>query len=238
MTNEQIYRKWDEKLKQKHPDYDQIEKELLDAWMVDQNQPEIFWRLGSVVYSMSLDLFDTEEIKKKTIEAFRYVEKALKLFEENHLESFEAFKWSSITSGKLALIETDIEEKIKYTKIFLNSIRKCIEQKPNDQLVLFMQGRFQLALTLLTDEERKILKEKLPEAAEINFGDAEQKLRRSIELNPEFIDCYITLAYLLIKSEKASQAKAIVKRGLEVEIINKSDEMIHKELLKIQKTLE
>lgn len=114
MTNEQIYRKWDEKLKQKHPDYDQIEKELLDAWMVDQNQPEIFWRLGSVVYSMSLDLFDTEEIKKKTIEAFRYVEKALKLFEENHLESFEAFKWSSITSGKLALIETDIEEKIKY----------------------------------------------------------------------------------------------------------------------------
>ena len=100
-----------------------------------------------------------------------------------------------------------------------------------------MQGRYLLSFHLLDDNEKKSLTEYLGHMPECDIGEAEVKLKKSMELNPNFIDNYITLAYLLIKRQKLDEAKVVVEKGLKVERNNKSDEEIAKELEKINDSL-
>lgn len=104
-------------------------------------------------------------------------------------------------------------------------------------MVLFMYGRFQLALSLLSEDEETIIRQKFPQIPKLDMAGAKIKLKKSIELNPAFIDCYITLAYLLMKTNQLPEAKQIVELGLKLPTFNKSDEIIHNELIKIKDTL-
>lgn len=104
-------------------------------------------------------------------------------------------------------------------------------------MVLFMYGRFQLALSLLSEEEETIIRQKFPQMPKSDMAGAKIKLKKSIELNPNFLDCYITLAYLLMKTNQLNEAYQIVVQGLKLPTFNKSDEIIHNELIKIKDTL-
>ncbi|KAH7640057.1 uncharacterized protein LOC124490762 [Dermatophagoides farinae] len=252
-----IYQKYDDEIGKKNCDYNQLEKEMLNQhW---QQDPELAWRLASIVYYKCLNLSNDEEIKLKTIESLRYAEKSIELFTKQQNESvgggdgniFYAYKWSAMAHGRLALFEmANVERKILYTANFLQYLDKCLQQQEkqkesnqkitNDHLVLFMQGRFQLALSMLSEDEQKIFQKRLgPNVVipKLNLLDGESKLRRSIELQPDFIDNYITLAYLLIKEHKILDAKQIIEKGLQQQCCNKSDELIRQELLKIKETL-
>lgn len=95
----------------------------------------------------------------------------------------------------------------------------------------------QLALATLTDEEKGAIRAQIDLPA-VDWVRAEAKLRESIQLNGAFIDGYITLAYLLLKVKKLPEALAIVKQGLTVERLTKSDEEVADELGKMQARLE
>ena len=49
-------------------------------------------------------------------------------------------------------------------------------------MVLFMEGRFALALSSLTEEEKAAIRKELP-LPDINWAEAEAKLRESIAIN-------------------------------------------------------
>lgn len=95
----------------------------------------------------------------------------------------------------------------------------------------------QLALATLTDEEKGAIRAQVDLPA-VDWVNAEAKLRESIQLNGAFIDGYITLAYLLIKVKKLPEALAIVKQGLTLERLTKSDEEVADELSKMQDRLQ
>ena len=92
-----------------------------------------------------------------------------------------------------------------------------------------MQGRLQLALSAMSDEEKSIIGQQTP-LPEMNWDVAEAKLRESIERNPNFIDGYNTLSYLLLKCKKYADARAMVEKGLTIDRITKWDDVIAKEL--------
>lgn len=68
---------------------------------------------------------------------------------------------------------------------------------------------------------------------ELNLDTAETKLRQSIEQNPSLIDGYIALTYLLLKRKKTGDVRAVIEKGLAVDRVTKSDEMVAKEMQKI-----
>ena len=99
-------------------------------------------------------------------------------------------------------------------------------------MVLFMEGRMQLALAGLNEQEKVAIGKEVS-LPELNWETAEAKLRESIAGNPSFIDGYITITYLLVKLKKIAQAREMIEKGLAVTPITKSDEMVAKELEKL-----
>ena len=98
-----------------------------------------------------------------------------------------------------------------------------------------MEGRFQLALSSLTEEEKAAIKAHLPHLPPtVNWAEAEAKLRESIAANAAFLDGYLTLAYLLIKAKKYVDAKEVILKGLQQMVTTKSDEQMAAEMKTLQ----
>ena len=117
----------------------------------------------------------------------------------------------------------------------------CIHLNSQDHMVLFMEGRMHLALLLLTAEE-KVVVDKYLASMNITMPAfdatiAEAKLRKSIELNSNSIDSYITLAYLLIKLKKYAEAKEVINQGLTVPRVTKSDHIIAQDMEQLKARL-
>ena len=119
---------------------------------------------------------------------------------------------------------------------FFRSLEVCTRLNPSEPMVLFLEGRLQLALTALTEEEKAAIKQELP-LPEFNFDEAVTKLRDSISGNPQFIDAYIILASLLAAANKVTEAKEVIQRGLTVERLTKSDHKAADELQKLDAKL-
>lgn len=108
--------------------YEMIDRELIkqpkDLAKVEQmlkaanptlDDPEILWRLGSVYYYKSLEMENEDEIKSRTLESFKFVQKAVQCLEEKQcFDHFNSNKWYAIVNGKLALLEIDPNTKVKY----------------------------------------------------------------------------------------------------------------------------
>ena len=119
---------------------------------------------------------------------------------------------------------------------FLRSLAVCIRLSPKDPMVLFMEGRFQLALSALTEEEKAAIKAQFP-LPNVNWAEAEAKLRESIALNAAYLDGYVTLVYLLIKAKKYLKAKEVILNGLSQALVTKSDEEMAAEMKRLQQRI-
>ena len=121
---------------------------------------------------------------------------------------------------------------------FLSSLNLCISINPSHNLVLFMEGRMQLSLLMLSDQEKALVEKEAPNLPKVNPVEAESKLRQAINLDPTSLDGYITLAYVLLKAKKFPEAKQVVDKGLQVQQFTKSDEAIHNDLQKLSTLLQ
>ncbi|KAH9391026.1 hypothetical protein TYRP_006617 [Tyrophagus putrescentiae] len=221
---------WDaEMANPKTANYEKLYEQMAQAAKGSPENVEIMWRLAYATYSLSLNLTDINDIKAKTTEAFNLAEKVVAI-DSNH---FQGNMWMAMTAGKLALIGSNIQAKIKYTVAFLRALAVCVRLKPTDPMVLFMEGRLQLALSSLTEEEKAAIQKQFP-LPNSNWAEAEAKLRQSIAINGAYIDGYITLAYLLIKAKKYAEAKEVILKGLSLELVTKSDQEVAAELKSLQ----
>lgn len=229
---------WDHKVEERNSDFIKLQDELCtiakDFGPIDTNV-EILWRLCKVSFLSTLNLVKLNEIKAKTRESYEYGEKAVKLAENN----FDANLWLANAAGKLSLLESDMKEKCYVLGTFLNNLTKCSNKNPNHPLVMFMEGRLQLAMLVLTEEEKNLIKENASQLSlpPLNTDLAETKIRKSIELNPSYIDGYITLAYLLVKMNKMVEALEVIEKGLTLPRITKSDELVARDMEKLKASL-
>ena len=116
-------------------------------------------------------------------------------------------------------------------QLFLTQIDISAKKEPNDFMVLFLQGQMQLILFEMRSEEKSIL---IGSMQNLSFpkdlSEAEEKLRKSIEINPNFIECYNVLGKVLIRCNKCKEASEVLAKGLTVERMNKTDEAIAREM--------
>lgn len=112
----------------------------------------------------------------------------------------------------------------------------CILQKPSDPRVLYLEGRLQLSLLTLTEEQKAVISKNvtLPEQ---NIPLAEKKLRRSIQQNPESVASYMTLALVLLEQNKEKEAAEVVEAGLKQPRTTRSDEYVAEQLVKVKNFL-
>lgn len=112
------YEKIDQELMKQPKDLVKVEQ-MLKSLNPALDDPEILWRLGSIHYYKSLEFDNEDEVKSRTLESFKFVQKAAKCFEAKSIDHFESNKWCAIVNGKLALLEIDPNDKVKYLKLLL-----------------------------------------------------------------------------------------------------------------------
>lgn len=114
----------------------------------------------------------------------------------------------------------------------------CVRLQPSHPLVLFMEGRLQLAISCMTTEEKAAIREQQLPLPEANLEAGVAQMRASIEADGSLLDSYIVLACLLVKSGKIAEARAVIAKGLAVQRYTKSDEDIAAEMSKLNSRLE
>jgi len=70
----------------------------------------------------------------------------------------------------------------------------------------------------------------------LDLDVAIEKLRKCIQLEPHFIDAYITLAYALRVRNRMPEALQTLDRGLAQERITQSDKALAKDMENLKKT--
>ena len=100
---------WDAELAGKSPNYEKLYNQMLQASKESPDNVEIWSRLAQITYMVSLDLADETSIKSKTLEGFQKAEKALSL----DMNNFRANLWMAFIAGKLALIGSNRQVKMK-----------------------------------------------------------------------------------------------------------------------------
>lgn len=94
-----------------------------------------------------------------------------------------------------------------------------------------------MALASLREAEKKGLEQAMGYMPVIDIELSEKKFRKSLELNPDSVDCYLALIHLLVRTARFDEARKMAEEGLKVNTYTKSDEAIHKELDQIRETL-
>ena len=104
------FQAWDREALSKTSDFEGLYQRMLRISKESPENVEIWWRMSFITYQTSLNYLDDDTIAAKTREALQYAEKAKQL-DCNH---FYANLWLASASGKLALMETGMETRIKY----------------------------------------------------------------------------------------------------------------------------
>lgn len=89
---------------------------------------------------------------------------------------------------------------------------------------MLLQGRFHLALSLITPEVMTEIREQLPQLPEGNLVLAEEKLRAALKQIPEQIDVYLSLVRVLMLVGKFNEANEMIDKGLSVQCTTQSDQ--------------
>ena len=100
---------WDAELAGKSPNYEKLYNQMLQASKESPGDVEIWSRLAQITYMVSLNLTEETSIKSKTLEGFQKAEKALNL----DMNNFRANLWMAFIAGKLALIGSNRQVKMK-----------------------------------------------------------------------------------------------------------------------------
>ena len=103
---------WDIEIARSNSDLNKLYNEMLNAskQQTGADNVEILWRLAKVTYMISMNMLDTKEIKEKTLEAMQYGEKAV----NKDAGNYKANLWLASAAGKMALLEDNLQQKIRY----------------------------------------------------------------------------------------------------------------------------
>lgn len=116
-TTEFNLQNWDAEINSKTADFEKLYKELLTASKEPNANVEIWWRLSQVTFMVALNCTHKEccspgdhgEVTTKTEEAFNYAKKAVQM----NPDHFNANLWMAYSSGKLALLASDMVNRIE-----------------------------------------------------------------------------------------------------------------------------
>ena len=103
------FQAWDREAASKPADYDNLYQMMMTISKESTESVEIWWRMAFITYQTSMNNLKEEVLKSKTQEALQYAERALRLDSEH----FNANLWLASAAGKLALLEDNMETKIK-----------------------------------------------------------------------------------------------------------------------------
>lgn len=192
---------------------------LMQALELDQQNPEIYWKISRGFFDFADQKPNDPVWKKQYVYDGRdYAEKALELDET----SAGGHKWYAINHGQIGEIE-GTEQKIKNSYGMRDHTLLAIKYDPDDAGNYHVMGRWHYALADLSWIERQIASLIYATPPEASFEEALEYFKKAHELDKEDIRnmLYIGLCYDQLDDEK--MAAEWLKQAINAKAVTESD---------------
>ena len=213
---------WDAAMARQNADYIPLYNQLksLSRQRVNEGNVELWWRLSSAAYHLTLNLdpvIDRVATRIRTAEAKRYAERALQI----KADHANAHLWLAISLGQMALLEDVLERAVDYVGPLVGHLTKChaLGLASNWRLLL-VECNMHLMLWYGPPAYQEAVAQNashLPTGlVRPSLANIEQKLRQALTMSPQSLEVHGSLMTALIFADKLTEAEKTGKAALAI----------------------
>ena len=198
----------------------------------DPQNYDLLWRL-SRAYSKQGNLMKKKSDRKRYYrQAYDYAESAVK----TDAQGVDGVIYLAESAGKLSKVEK-AEDKVRLSKVIKDSAEKAIRLDPNRFKPYFILGVWHLNVETAGWLEKQFAEAFLGGLEDSSLEEAEKNLKKSIELNQDFIESHYQLALLYKELDEEESAVENLERALQCTVDTVKKEEIRKKTEKLLKRL-
>ncbi len=182
------------------------------------NKAELLWRISRCYISIG-DVAEREEGEQYYRKAETYATLAVK---EDSLNS-DAHCWRAVSVGYVAIYE-GVRAKVQAANEIKRELDIALRLNPKNDVAYSILGTFYRTLGNVGWIEKQLADLLLGGLPEGGFSEAEQSLKKAIELAPTIIRHHFELGLLYLDMEKPQDAKKVFQSAVKLPPILASDE--------------
>jgi tetratricopeptide (TPR) repeat protein len=188
---------------------------------------DVLSRLSAAHHFLSEQTNDKKIEKLNTDKALKYITEAMSIDSTNA----EVHKWYAVSFGK-SVENQSIRKQIESSKIIEFHCLQAIQKLPNDPFCYNIMGQWHYRLADISSFSRRLAKIIFEEPPQGSFEIAEYFLKKSLELEPNYIGTYYWLGKTYEKMDKKDEATQLFKKAIDLTRPYKREELMYKEIIK------
>ena len=176
--------------------------------------------------------FLSEETNNKKIEKFNTDKSLAYIVEAMSIDSShaEVHKWYAVSYGK-SVERQSIRKQIESSKIIEFHCLQAIEKLPNDPFCYNIMGQWHYRLADISSFSRRLAKIIFEEPPKGSFEMAEYFLKKSLELEPNYIGTYYWLGKTYEKMDKKDKALSLFQTAIDLPRPYTREELMYQDIL-------
>jgi tetratricopeptide (TPR) repeat protein len=187
------------------------------ALSTSEEKAELLWRIARCYISIG-DGAKREEREQFYRKAETFATRAVK---EDSLNS-DAHTWRGVSIGYIAIYE-GVRSKVRMCNEIKNELDKAIKLNPKNDVAYSILGTFYRTLGKVGWIEKQLADLLLGGLPEGGFPEAEQALKKAIDIAPNIIRHRFELGQLYIDMEKPEEAKKVFQSAIDLPPVLASD---------------
>jgi tetratricopeptide (TPR) repeat protein len=215
-------------------DYQGTMAKLQEAEKLDQNNPEILWKIARAYFDFADQDPENLELQKKNIyPGFEYAKRCVEIAPN----VAGGHQYYAILIGRIGEIE-GTKQKIINSYAVKEHTLKAIELDPTEDSNYHVMGRWNYALADLSWVERQIASVIYAKPPVASFESAVEFFNKAHELNPTDIRHLLWLGKSYEKLGQKDKAIDALKQALAITVTSESEKNMHKEAEELLKDIQ
>jgi tetratricopeptide (TPR) repeat protein len=191
--------------------YEQAFKRLQELENVTTKNPEILWRMAH----LRIEIAEEYSSARDREEAFRQALKDADRAVERGPRNSNAYTARAMAAGKVSLITSSTEEKIRLSRVMKESVDQALTYNPRNDIAYYIRGRWHTELASLSFMERTVARALYGGLPSASLKQAEADLQRAIQLEDRIV-YRLELARVYAEQNDEKGAEKQLKKLLEM----------------------
>lgn len=207
-----------------------FQKTIIPLQELNNNFPkniDVLSRLSAAHHFLSEKADDKKIEKMNTDKALKYITEAMAI----DSTSAEVHKWYAVSFGK-SVENQSIRKQIESSKIIEFHCLQAIQKLPNDPFCYNIMGQWHYRLADISSFSRRLAKMIFEEPPKGSLEMSEYFLKKSLELEPNYIGTYYWLGKTYEKMDKKDEATKLLQIAIDLPRPYKREELMYEEIIK------
>jgi len=191
------------------------------------NNIDVLVRLSAAYHFLSEEADEKKVEKLNMDKALEYIVEAMSIDSTNA----QVHKWYAVSYGK-SVENQNIRTQIESSKIIEFHSLQAIEQLPNDPFCYNIMGQWHYRLADISSLSRRLATIIFEEPPQGSFEMAEYFLKKSLDLEPNYIGTYYWLGKTYQKTGRKDDALSLFRKAIDLDRPYKREELMYNDMIK------